>query len=389
MREYFSVVINQYIKRAEKLLAQVDNSDVPLEYHLLAKLCRDKLIVSRNELTNILIKPEFLEPALQSVRLRRFRSAVDAINQLEVTGMAALARYHDDDIFLTRLVDQIRKEIKYPSLTPAVTTLSSNYFYIYTDIKLMFVPLNEGNYLLHLPDLYHELAHPLLLDLKDDDEYNTRVKDLRRAGELGWAYALEYLSGEMEHEKRRRGPDEFALYFTLWQMSWRHWIIEFFCDLFAIFTLGPAFAWAHIHLCMRNEYDPFLVPTRGTSSHPADDARMRVMLLGLEKIGFGDAGQKITERWKQYLEITLSKSTGLYKRCFPDELLLKIVDLAYDGMKKTPCRIADPETNDLVHSILNEAWQQFWNNPNGYTQWEDEKVKYLQHRYSMFQKSTL
>ena len=41
------------------------------------------------------------------------------------------------------------------------------------------------------------------------------------------------------------------------------WANEIFCDLFAIYTLGPAYAWAHFHLTARHESDPYEVQFMG------------------------------------------------------------------------------------------------------------------------------
>ena len=373
MNEYFLVVIPQHIERVEHLLTKIDNSGVPREYHVLAQNCRTELISLKEELVSLQEDPDFKNPNLQKVRLRQFRRLVDSISKLESTGILALSRQNGDDIFLTRLVDLIRKEVKYPFLPPAVSTLSSNYFSIHNKLGLMFVPLSEGNYLLHLPDLYHELAHPLLFD-----NHNTLVEEFRRCADMAMAHALEHLDTEKKYEERRRGPEQYQFYFYLWQHSWGSWIIEFFCDLFAIFTLGPAFAWAHIHLCMKSEHHPFEVPTRSSSSHPADAARMHVMLLGLEKVGYHHLVDDLKHRWNDYLKIADVKTNGNYKRCFPNELLEIIVNLAYEGIQETPCRIVNPSVADPVHSILNEAWQQFWCHPYLYLDWEKEQINRLQ-----------
>ena len=369
MKEYFQVAIDQQIERAKELLIKVDDSDVPQEFLLLSTRCRDEIIRAKEDLEELQANIELQHPDLQSVRLRRFRRAVDSISRQETTGVAALSRRHEGDIFLTRLAQAIRAEIKYPFPPPTVVGLSSSYFYIHNDINLMFVPLSEGNFLLHLPDMYHELGHPLLYD-----QHSPRTEALQKAADTILMEAASYLNNELDIEERRQGPHELRLYLVLWQRSWWKWINEFLCDLFAVYTLGPAFVWSHIHLCMKNEHDPFYVPTRGTSSHPADDARMRLMLMGLERLGFGREVPQLERRWAQYLEIAEAKSSGAYKRCFPEVLLRQIEILAYQGIVATKCRIVDCNTSDPIHSAFNEAWYQFWHNPYGYIEWEKHKI---------------
>ena len=374
MREYFIVAIAQEIEHVEYLLMTIDDSSIPSEYRVLAKNCRTELIDLKKRLQDLQSQTNLHQPETQSILLRLFRRVKDDITELEITGIFALARRHRDDIFLTRMVDMICQEIKYPFLPPVVSTLSLNYFSIHNKYEVMFVPLNEGNYLLHLPDLYHELAHPLLFD-----QHSTKFEAMRSAVDRGWAHAIKYLKSEGDNEQRLSRPQtqEYLFYFHLWERSWRHWIIEFFCDLFAVFTLGPAFAWSHIHLCMKMQSKPFDTPIMSLSSHPADHARMLVMLNGLKFLGYDDAIDPIVQKWNEYLKLSNAKPTANYKRCFPEELLNEISELAFKGMQATPCRLAKPSIDDTIHNLFNEAWSQFWNNPYDYITWENEQVKRL------------
>lgn len=214
--------------------------------------------------------------------------------------------------------------------------------------------LSEGNYLLHLPDLYHEIAHPILYDT-----YNSKGETLQKGVEQTFLFAGTYLDNEISFSQGVIGPESFAGYFYFWQRSWWKWAIEFFCDLFAVFTLGPAYAWSHIHLCMRSGDNPFFVPKRGSSTHPADDARMRVILMGLQRIGYDADVGPLERKWNEYLLISGARSDALYKRCFTNDILRKIVELAYQGTLAAGCRIATPSLDDPVHLALNEPGSSF------------------------------
>ena len=81
-----------------------------------------------------------------------------------------------DDDFLNRLITGVCNEISYPLITPVISQMSQDYFHIYSDFNLLCLPLIESRFLLHLPDIYHELCHPLhrslelpaLSDYQDD-----------------------------------------------------------------------------------------------------------------------------------------------------------------------------------------------------------------------------
>jgi hypothetical protein len=40
-------------------------------------------------------------------------------------------------------------------------------------------------------------------------------------------------------------------------------------------------------------------------------------------------------------------------------------------------RLATPTTNDFVHVVLNQAWEEFWRNPGAYVEWEKKAVEKL------------
>jgi hypothetical protein len=192
------------------------------------------------------------------------------LDVLETVAIAALHRAHDDDHRLNAVLETIRQEIKYPLVRPVVSGLSQRYFCIHPELNLLCVPLTEGQFLLHLPDLYHELGHPLLTVGNDPV-----VEPFHRAYLDALTEVLTYIGSEKVKESRRRGPDHPRFLLNQWESTWiRFWLTEFFCDLFAVYVVGPAFAWAHLHLFAKRGGDAYDVPMTGVSTHPADAARM-------------------------------------------------------------------------------------------------------------------
>ncbi|HJT29527.1 MAG TPA: hypothetical protein VJ784_19090 [Pyrinomonadaceae bacterium] len=167
-------------------------------------------------------------------------------------------------------------------------------------------------------------------------------------------------------------------YLELWLQCWyQNWATELICDLFAIYTLGPAYAWAHVHLCGKRSSDAFAVPTEKPLTHPADDARMQVMLFGLDRLGFEDQANAIETRWDEVVKVASKGRRAEYRRCYPRELVGKIETIAYEAFVKTGCRIVGPAVSDFVHAILNEAWQTFWNDSIDYQGWEPDALSRL------------
>lgn len=372
MKDYFSGSIKQHQERCSRLLERIPRK-LPREFHALAQKCGDELRQLHDTLTWLLKDPKMQLSDYQPERLRHFRRIVEYMNLLETTAISALVRHNEDDLFLNRLVEHIRTETNLPLLPPIVSSLSQEYFHILTNLNLLFVPLSEGDFLLHLPDLYHELAHPLLAE-----RYDRRVLPFQDALSQTLDLVFEYISTEQEKEQRKNHPPQrIAFYLYLWEQSWPEWATEFYCDIFAICTVGPAFAWSHIYLCSKYGKNQFQVPTTGIISHPADDARMKTMLYALRQLGYTDEADQISANWDELVAISGAKAQAEYRRCFPEHLLREIATTAVQGVKDIGCLVANPTLSAPVYNILNEAWVEFFKDPMRYTDWERTAVQRL------------
>jgi hypothetical protein len=368
MDAYLTGAAGQLLDRAKSLNARIPRT-LPREFHALAATCRAEVQRVIDQLRAVLSDPAMLLPTNRPARLRGFRRAVEALDLVETVGFAALERSHPEDRRLNQLMDAIRLEIAYPLLPPVVTALSQSYFHIYPAFNLLCVPLAEGRFLLHLPDLYHEIAHTLLVE-----QNNPAVEAFQAAMYRALEAALLHVDAEASAEQGRRGPAHMQFAIDCWGRSWLHWAAEFFCDLFGAYTVGPAFAWSHLHLCAKRGGDPFEVPLRAAHSHPADAARMTVLLKGLARTGFSAEAGRVRDRWDEFTVVCGASREPEFVRCFPDRLLDTICDEALAGVRAIGCRVAGPATADPVYRLLNAAWGEFWRDPPGYVVWEQKAV---------------
>lgn len=376
MNDYFEGTIKQLLRRSEILLGNIQPG-LSSEFHLLEQTCRQKLTEVMNDLHVLIENPQLQQPQSQPLRLRKYRRLVESLDLLETCAVPALARADKSDSFLNRLVQQIRSEINYPLLPPAVSPFSQNYFYIIEDFNLIFVPLSEGNFLLHLPDIYHELAHPLVWERGYPAIKPYQISLIESLDEV-----RSWLHEELEKHERGRGPYGYEFYLRQWKRSWEDWGIEFYCDLFATFTLGPAFAWSHFHLCAARGGNPFEIPLLSVTTHPADDARMETILNGLSMIGFSREAARIEEYWNRLTLASGFSPEPEYKMCFPRRILKLLSEKAIMGVTAMKCRIASEQTSAPVHNALNQAWDEFWRDPRGYMIKEKKIVEGLRKQLS-------
>ena len=150
--EYFSGTLPQLIERARLLKAKIPRS-LPRDYGALIRTCEIELadiMVRLRELQNTSLGAR---PIINQAQLRKFKRVIADLDRIETRAIPVLNRAHADDHHANRLLFRICQEISYPLAPPTVTTLSKNYFYIDTKLQLLFIPLVEGNFLLHLPAL--------------------------------------------------------------------------------------------------------------------------------------------------------------------------------------------------------------------------------------------
>lgn len=375
MKDYFEGALNQLIVRCEHLVGMIP-SGLPPEFTSLEVIARQELCDISDKLQQLLTLDIWQKSENQSAKMRRFKQAVTDIDILETTCIAALERRHENDLFLNKLMQLIRQEINYPLPPPVITSLarSKSYFETLTKYRLMLVPLSESRFLLHLPDIYHEIAHQLLEERNDP-----KVKLFQRSVKDVIEKATEYIADELEKSGRRNDPQAFTMYLQVWLLSWNGgWTKEFFCDLFAVYVLGPAFAWSHLHLAATRGGDAFQVPLIGVGqTHPPDAARMTAILEGLTLVGFETEASEIEQKWKNFLAASSSKLTPEYQRCFPRTLLKLVAETVLEATKSLNCRIASPQTEGEIHNIFNLAWREFWLKPKEYVQWETQTISDL------------
>ena len=374
VENYLIGLVVQSLARTRQL-RRIVQRQYPPEYDGLRRLCLIHLDSIQAELQS-LAQETVVDTTLQTpLRVRRFKRIVEHLNSVEGIGVFALSRISPDDSFLNRLIARICREIAFPLPSPTASHISQDYFQIYPSFDLLCVPLLESRFLLHLPDIYHELCHLFHhgphIDLPELETYQTAY--------VGSQFEMvRHFRGEIVAAERLRKPAGLRDQLELWMTSWsKYWMQEFFCDLFAVSTAGPAFAWSHYHLCVERGGDPFETPLESVTTHPADDARMRAALLMLTALGFEAEAKQIEGTWRDYLEIMDYSPAPEYRQCYPEILLSGTVSAAQEGIEGSGVVTAEPDALVPGVALLNDAWQKFWQAPQSYQAWEAEQLEAL------------
>ncbi len=354
----------------------VGQANYPGTHDGLRQICGERLRTVLDELRarqgETIVNSEIQTPR----RLRHLRRLVKNLDDIEMIGVTALSAAPQDLTGLNIMVREICDELQYPLIAPTVANLSTSYFGIYAEYNLLMVPLLEDRYLLHLPDLYHELAHPLLHDYYKD---NAGLDTFRDAMRLCFLATRKHTAKLLQTAQRERSASAIPYYYHVWQRCWeRSWLEELFCDLFATITVGPAYGWSHLHLTAKRGQSPFEIPLHTTSSHPPDDVRMRVVLLTLNQLGFVDEAKRIGAKWNTFLLLSDIKPSPEYKACFAEPLLQTLATEVRVGVEGMGVETIAPGAATPWAERLNLAWDTFWASPESYGIWEQGLMKQLQ-----------
>lgn len=369
---YLVGAITQAIERARQLSVVIDQS-YPPAYDGLRQICSERLRSVLDHLRQ-LQSETIVDESLQSPRrLRMYRRAVSQLQSVESIGAPALASADEDSETLSAIIRAVCDELNYPLVPPTVTNRSMSYLGIYADFNLMMAPLLEGRFLLHLPDMYHELAHPLLHPRYDD---HARLDPYRRAYLAALHRIENHFQGARLAASRDRAPTDFKGYLLLWESGWKtFWLEEFFCDAFAALTCGPAYGWAHLHLTAKSRGSVFDTPVDRRESHPADDARLRLITCCMRKSGFGPDASSLEEKWLELITARGDDKPPEYMQCYPTSLLEAVEHEVRQSLEEMDAVLAFPGGLTTWTGRLNDAWSEFWLRPEQYPVWEQSQLK--------------
>jgi len=266
---------------------------------------------------------------------------------------------------INKLVKEICSEINYPLPSPVASCLSQKYYHIYPEYGLICIPLLESEFVLHIPDLYHELGHPLIeLD-------NPKVAKFQN--NLGYfnLAVKQHFEKEISRREMNKISKDIHDPIYIYKDSWlQKWSVEIFCDLFATYTLGPAYLWSNLHMCSKMSWEVCKTSTHEINTHPAGDARMRCCLIALEQIGFKEDANEIRSKWDQFVQIVGQTRTEDYFIAYPEVILKSAAEFCLVGIKEIGCEITTSKTTDKVNRLLNDSWKQFWKDPQKFNEWE-------------------
>jgi hypothetical protein len=378
MKDYLEALIVEQINRAltlKKLICY------PLKYSELAGLAERCTLILDGRIHFLRdLQKELENRAEDDLRdiFRDMRTCAREIAWVEYYGIPSL-HYQTEEIgFLNKLMFKIHGEIGLPMPPPSVCCIATEHYFLDLFTNVIFAPLSEPEFLLHLSDLYHEVGHYVL----ENRNSELRLKPIRDKYDLVFSKVTEHYVNLLKDKRREYGPPETSMAIERIHSQWKSWLIEFFCDLFALYTVGPAYAWAHLHLTAKRSDDIHELSVLLAHKHPSDESRMRILIFGLKNLGFIEEADKISSKWTELAQFWGEPKTE-YQYAYPDALLSQISELILHGLKESGISVVTPEImthddNNNVGITLNKAWQVFWaSDCQDFRNWEENRIRAL------------
>lgn len=285
-----------------------------------------------------------------------------------------LKHYDDPEIFFFRVISKVYAEHRISAIPPIVSTISNhdNYYWAFPFYEIIALPAGEERSLLNLPDMYHEIGHLLHSMFKGKScEASSIVVDRYFAKEIV----------RVKNDGLEQYVDSLSRAKYYWQ---KKWIEEFTCDLVGTYMTGAAYAWTNLKLLSTGHGSAIIYSD--SSTHPADEARMTIIIMMLDKLGLKAEKEKVEEDWKVFLKDTEPFKPGDYNLLYPKKLLQQIVDeffVFYQNADLASYPELVKANPNSVAQLLNEAWEQARMKPLDYNVYEVDSVNKLRKEFGL------
>ena len=282
--------------------------------------------------------------------------------------------------FLNRVLFMMHREVGLEFPCPAASCTSNEYYFSHAQTNAVFAPPSEAEFLPHMPDFYHELGHHLYCRAAASASSPPVSGVHRAAGTIDGHY-----KGLKGAKKPVGAPASTRAESERLRLQWKDaWIEEAFCDLFALFAAGPACAWANLHLVSRLAPEIYRLDAFARQDHPSNEARMRMLDMGLAMLGHEHEAARIRELWGA-MEPAYGAPAPEHGRAFPDDLLGAITRAVLGALRQSGFRGysgAPPGPGGAggigVSGVLNCACRSFWDKEtDGYREAEKSAIARL------------
>lgn len=373
---FFRGQVNLLLKRChillERLLSIRKKLQPEIETYIDKVEAELKSLQSRIE--QLLSDPDFGANYLLKNQIQQYRRYSETLSIIEAEPITVLDQYNNRDYYLYYFLKLFCQQIGYPEKSPLVSTHSTDSFFVDLSSEIIHLPLCEDCFLLALPDLIHELGHLFY------DRNSTEIE------QSFYSYLNKYIQKEKNKAKNDNSSKSYQKKFDSLGQAWmQEYIIEFSCDIFATYLVGTAYAWSNLRLILESN-DQIYHPGFGKySTHPADEARMRAILITLEELQGSNSTKTIIKQWEDLKSQVFTQQQEMeYDYCYPNPLLIKLAKIIINLCQNDNLisYYQHLQTGNNLSLIMQQAWIEFHKDSQKYPEWETQKIKVIKSNFA-------
>lgn len=247
-------MIRDQIERAESLECEIPRSPRHAALKRLAASCKSTLEEQVCRLREVLAILDGGDASRTAEVVTIVKHCAREIGTVEGYGMPPLHCQSEQAVFLNGVLSTIHSEVGLPFPCPAVSCTSNDYYFSYYLTNTVYVPLSEATFLLHVPDFYHELGHLLLSHPSREEKSRLSLAGAANAVGVVDDWYRQRAGATECAQAPVRTQDSVKWMRSQWKLKW---VQEAFCDLFALFATGPAYAYSSLHLVSKRVEDVY------------------------------------------------------------------------------------------------------------------------------------
>ena len=397
MRDFFYGQVNLLLKRHELLKVSINQrlSSLPDRQQENRKFYANFLVRRERTIRSLLQDRNLGVEKVLLHQIIRYRQCIQRMILFEQDPASVLYHFSEKDKYLCSLLNRLCLQIHYSCPNPVVCAQSNHSFYSQPHFNLIYSNVLEDEFLLASPDLVHELGHLFYHWYRSEKIFEPFLDSLHQYFEqLRFEQAQKlkrrkHFSRYLQQLRSRLSnaplPKEYN--FNSLERAWiEHYKEEFACDIFATYLVGPAYGWSHLRLLLGDKVGLYLPSIDHPGTHPANEARMRGILLVLARLADNSVlGSRLSQQWDEYTQTmwrvtrTDSPDEG-YTYCYDDKVLEQLVDIVINSCKNkglVPYYEQPAGDSNNIASVMQMAWRSFLRDPANYGQWETNMIQYL------------
>lgn len=356
-------VLNETIRRCDILLSHIANLEHHLDIETLSQQTGKRLQELRGALLDIRNDDGIENPRILPNFVIKLSNVLESLDEIQDGPMTALLGRNTLDQKMRCAVQHLLGQIKYPYDLPVVSSSGRIHFASLPSWNLLFAPPSTEHMLTSVPDLLHEIGH---IVWHRNPQFEQAL----------FAPIHESIEGQIE-DATIRSRRALVSHLRQLELQWQYWLREVFCDIFAAFVSGPAYAYSHLRYCVESMSILFspgnLKEVSCPSDHPSDAARMEVIMELLEKSGLAAEHKILSAQWKSLVKALRIAEPTEHRILYPVSVISQILNESVRLINRLGIRSFSlgllAENDDLI-SLTNQAWTRTSLNDATYANWE-------------------